>query len=191
MLDLQPLSDTAFQVFKQWLLEDYAHEIARNYRIPLEDARKASATDIAGLLTEGVATPNHHLYHIETTAPPATSTQRVPPTAYTAPDQPRGHDAGSPVRIGYLWIIVDDQKRACFIAQIYLQPEFRGQGFGRKTLELLQARMQQRGIRRISLHVFADNTTAQYLYHRLGYQITDINMQKWLGDEMGTTSLAI
>jgi ribosomal protein S18 acetylase RimI-like enzyme len=201
MFDLHPMAEAEYQVFKDWLLEDYAQEIARNYRIPREDARKASAADIAGLLTDGLATPNHYLYHIVTAAPPdapgphappASSALRALPTARTAPDQPADPNAaGALVRIGYLWIIVDDHKRACFIAQIYLHPEFRGQGFGRKTLELLQARMQQRGIRRINLHVFADNTTAQHLYRRLGYETTDINMQKWLEDETGPTSPAI
>jgi ribosomal protein S18 acetylase RimI-like enzyme len=225
MLDLHPLSEAEFQVFKDWLLEDYAHEIARNYRIPREDARKASATDIAGLLTEGLATPNHFLYHIVATAPPAATELRLLPTAHTAPDQPsraaslgtvnldtanldtanldtanldtanldnaNRDTASRQAHMGYLWIIVDDQKRACFIAQIYLHPEFRRQGFGRKTLELLHTRMHQRGIQRINLHVFADNTTAQHLYRSLGYQTTDLNMQKWLEDESGPTSPAI
>ena len=73
---------------------------------------------------------------------------------------------------------MDDRKQRCFIAEIYLHPEFRQQGWGRKTLELLETNLKQRGVERISLHVFADNRNAQGLYTKMGYQPTGITMQK-------------
>jgi ribosomal protein S18 acetylase RimI-like enzyme len=93
-----------------------------------------------------------------------------------------GGDGATGTHIGYLWIIVEPYKQACFIAQIYLHPEHRRQGWGRATLTLLEQRMRQQGIRRISLHVFAENSPAQDLYRSLGYIVTDINMQKLLPD---------
>jgi ribosomal protein S18 acetylase RimI-like enzyme len=35
-------------------------------------------------------------------------------------------------------------------------------------------------MRRIALHVFADNVVAIELYEKRGYQVTDMNMHKWL-----------
>ena len=147
-----------FIASKAWMVEDYANEIANNYRLPMDDARASATKEIDGMLSQGLSTPNHFLYNI---------------VLSTESDESR---------IGYLWIDVDDQKRRCFIAEIYLHTEFRYQGWGRKTLELLETNMKQQGIARISLHVFANNRIAQELYSKMGYQSTGLNMQKWLID---------
>ena len=112
-----------------------------------------------GLLHQGLSTPNHFLYHIVLGEGAANS------------------------RIGYLWIEVDEQKRRCFIADIYLFPEYQKQGWGRKTLELLDLKMKEADINRINLHVFANNQVALNLYTSMGYQTIDMTMQKWLAEE--------
>jgi ribosomal protein S18 acetylase RimI-like enzyme len=156
MLHLQPMTEEEFVAFKVRLVEDYANDIARNYRLPIDETRAGAASEIDGMLSQGLATPNHLLYKV----------MRV-----TESDDSR---------IGYLWIEVDDRKQRCFVAEIYLHPEFRHQGWGRKTLELLETSLKERGVERISLHVFADNRNAQELYTKMGYQPTGITMQKWL-----------
>jgi ribosomal protein S18 acetylase RimI-like enzyme len=155
-LTLQPMTEDEFSAYKAWVVEDYAREIAENSRISMEEARASSIRDIDGALSQGLATSNQFLYHLVDSAPdPAT-------------------------RLGYLWIEVNSQKQRCFIYDIYLHPQFRHQGWGRKTLDLLEANMRQQGIRRIGLHVFGNNHTAQELYAKMGYEITGLQMQKWL-----------
>jgi ribosomal protein S18 acetylase RimI-like enzyme len=152
------MTEEEFAAFKSWIIEDYARDIAYNYRLTLDEARANSTKEIDGMLSQGYATPKQLFYNIVLTVE-----SLVNP-------------------IGYLWIDVDDQKKRCFIADIYLHEKYRGQGWGTKTLELLETAMQERGITRIGLHVFANNAIAQGLYKKMGYHLTGLNMQKWLTD---------
>lgn len=158
MIELQVMSEAEFEAYKTWEVEDYAKEIATNYRIPIEEARLNASQQINTTLAQGLNTPNHTLYMIVNSTEPSKS------------------------NIGYLWISVEEDRKSCFIYDIYLHPEFRNHGWGRSTLELLETVMKQRGIKRIGLHVFSNNKIAQELYQKLDYQVTGWNMQKWLDD---------
>ena len=83
-------------------------------------------------------------------------------------------------RIGYLWLDVNETEHRCFIFDIRLHEEYRGKGWGRKTLGLLEAQMTERSIQRIGLHVWGDNVVARELYDKLGYQLIGSDMQKRL-----------
>ena len=156
MINLHNMTETEFSEYRSLLVEDYAHDIANNYRITLDETRAKSANQIGEMLKDGLATPNQWLYEI------------------------RLEDNVPEERIGYLWIDVDETKKRCFICDIYLHEVFRGQGWGRKTLELLEKQMLEKNIQRIGLHVFGNNSVARALYEKLGFEITGLNMQKWL-----------
>lgn len=156
MLGFQPMTDEEFTAYKAWIIEDYARDVAENYRLPVEEALAGARMEIDAMLSQGLATSNNFLYNIVL----STEADRL--------------------RIGYLWIDVNESKKRCLIADIYLRPEYRHQGWGRKTLELLEADMKRQGIARINLHVFGNNRIAQELYTKMGYQTTGLNMQKWL-----------
>ncbi len=158
MIDFQPMTEDEFAAYKAWGVEDYALDISHNYRISMDEARTNAFKDFNDTLSQGTSTPNHYLYNIVASTGVSES------------------------RIGYLWIEVDSQKKRCFIYDIVVHAEFRHQGWGRKTLELLETRMKQQGIQRIGLHVFAKNSAARELYSKLGYELTGLNMQKWLVD---------
>lgn len=158
MIELLEMSEAEFEAYKAWEVEDYGKEIAANYRIPIEEARLSASQQINTTLPQGLNTPNHTLYTIVY----STGTSRS--------------------SIGYLWISVEEDRKSCFIYDIYLHPEFRNHGLGRTTLELLETVMKQGGIKRIGLHVFGNNKIAQELYLKLDYQVTGWNMQKWLDD---------
>ena len=156
MIQLIDMTESEFSSYKPFLIEEYAQDIARNARIPIDAARARSNQQIDGLLDEGLATPDHFLYTI------------------------RLQDGETDVQIGYLWLNVDEERHSCFICDIYLHEPFRGQGWGTKTLELLETQMMAQNIQKIGLHVFGDNVVARALYTKLGYQVTGLNMQKWL-----------
>jgi len=158
MLNLQPMSEEEFVAYKEWMVEDYASEISNNFRITMDEARTSATKQIDSMLSQGLSTPNHFLYNIILTTSDGDS------------------------RLGYLWIIVEIKKKRCFIADIFLHEEFRHQGWGRKILELLETNMKEEGINRISLSVFANNNIAREFYIKMGYEFTDMNMQKWLVD---------
>lgn len=156
MIQLNDMTESEFLNYKPLLIEDYAQDISRNARIPIDEARSRSNNQIDGLLSEGLSTPNHFLYTI------------------------RLKNGETDEQIGYLWLNVDKKKLSCFICDIYLHEPFRGNGWGRKTLELVEIQMTEQNIQKIGLHVFGDNAIARRLYTKLGYQVTGLNMQKWL-----------
>jgi len=158
MLKLQAMTEDEYLAYKAWLVEDYAGDLSRNFRLPMDEARANSAREIDGALSQGLSTPNLFFYNILLAAD------------------------GGESRLGYLWIEVDSQRKRCFINDIYLHAEFRHQGWGRKVLELLETDMKQQGITRIGLSVFGDNTNAQEFYRKMGYVVTNMNMVKWLGE---------
>ena len=156
MLQLRPMTEAEFEAYKTWEVDDYAQEIANNYRLSVEEARTSASKQINSTLGQGLLTPNHFFYLIILAVKTGKS------------------------NLGYLWIELGEDQRSCFIYDIYLHPEFRHQGWGRKTLELLETKMKQRGVNKIGLHVFSSNNTAKDLYTKLGYLVTGWNMQKWL-----------
>lgn len=84
--------------------------------------------------------------------------------------------------IGYLWFMIRgaETNRKAFIADIIVEEEFRGQGYGRKAMKLLEEEVCKLGLKEIGLHVFGFNETAIALYSSLGYQTTDLVMAKKL-----------
>lgn len=153
------MTEAGFSVYKPLLIESYAQDIADNYRISLDKVRASSASQIDEMLKDGLATPNQSLYEIKL-----------------------GEDVTED-RIGYLWVDVDEIKQRCFVCDIYLLEAFRGRGWGRKTLEWLEVQMIEKNIQRISLHVFGNNIVAHALYEKLGFEVTGLNMQKWLATQ--------
>jgi ribosomal protein S18 acetylase RimI-like enzyme len=156
VIQLRNLTETGFVQYKPFLIEGYAQDISKNYRVSVEEARLSSANQIEALLGQGLASPNQFLYDIVLA------------------------NENGETFIGYLWFTTDDTKRQCFIYDFYLHEAFRGKGWGKKTLEVLEGLMKEQRIESIGLHVFAHNTAAHELYVKLGYQVTSFNMQKWL-----------
>jgi GNAT superfamily N-acetyltransferase len=69
-----------------------------------------------------------------------------------------------------------------FIDEFYLRPQYRGQGIGTQTLAFAQDACQSMGIQAMHLEVNFDNSHAQRLYRRSGYQDHDrFLMTKKLG----------
>ena len=160
MVRFRDMTADEFAAYRAWLLEDYAGEIARNRHIALDDARRSSEHQIAEILPDGQATPNHLLFVL------------------------LADSTGEPV--GYLWCHVEPDKRQAFIYDIVIHEPHRRQGHGRSALLQLEQLLMARGIERLGLHVFGDNHRAQALYQKLGYRIAGVSMQKELPAREGT-----
>jgi ribosomal protein S18 acetylase RimI-like enzyme len=66
----------------------------------------------------------------------------------------------------------------CFIWNIVVRAEVRGQGYGRAALLALEPLARALGYAAIGLHVFADNVVARELYRTSGYAETDVTVVK-------------
>jgi len=103
--------------------------------------------------------------------------------------------------LGRVWIILDGDSpvgyaalcfgyslewlgRDAFVDEIYLREEYRGRGWGRKTMAFLEAAARELGVRALHLGVVEGNDTALRLYESIGFQKhTSSFLSKWIALE--------
>lgn len=158
MVHLRDMSADEYATFYEGIIEGYATEIARNAGQTIEEARTRSQQQIAELLAQGQATPGHRLWMVV-----------------------RNDDDEA---VGQLWCYSDTERRRAFIYDIDIFPDQQNKGYGSAALVCLEDAVRPEGITSIGLHVFGDNTRAQALYRKLGYQVTGFEMRKTLVDAL-------
>ena len=102
---------------------------------------------------------------------------------------------------GRAWIILDDKRpvgyavlcfgyslewlgRDAFVDEFYLHKEYRGRGWGKKTMVFLEDAARELRIRALHLEVVEGNETAQGLYKRLGFKPhKSVFLSKWIASE--------
>ena len=77
---------------------------------------------------------------------------------------------------------VDRPIRSGFIFDIFIEEKFRGKGYGKQAMLLIEEKARELKLKSIGLHVFASNRAARNLYESLGYQVSSLNMTKELAD---------
>ena len=71
--------------------------------------------------------------------------------------------------------------RDAFIDELYIEPEFRRRGLGRRTMEFVEERARALGVNALHLEVDRGNDPAVELYRRTGYADHGRHlMTKWL-----------
>lgn len=88
---------------------------------------------------------------------------------------------GAPV--GRLWITLRHPQGApgcAFLYDIEVEPELRGQGYGRALLAAAEDAVREHGLSELELNVFGDNPVAISLYSSSGYRVTTQQMRKAL-----------
>lgn len=90
---------------------------------------------------------------------------------------------GKPV--GFVWVAKTRNESTCqlegSLLNQYVAEPYRGQGLGRRLMEVAEEWARQQGLQCISLSVGAQNTLGQRLYETLGYRVDTIRMTKDLG----------
>jgi diamine N-acetyltransferase len=87
--------------------------------------------------------------------------------------------------IGYCvltwWFSLEFQGKSAFLDEIYLRPNFRGQGLGSHVIDEVSEFCRQRGICALRLEVEHENQGAFKVYHRQGFkEHPRYLMSKWL-----------
>jgi ribosomal protein S18 acetylase RimI-like enzyme len=71
--------------------------------------------------------------------------------------------------------------RDAFVDELYIEPEFRRRGLGRRAMEFLEERARALGVNAVHLEVDRGNDAAAELYRRAGYADQGrFLMTKWL-----------
>ncbi len=153
---LRPMLEDEFHSYIDHLVEDYAKDNVEAGYWQEGEALERSRKETGNLLPQGVKTPSHYLYVIEDNS----------------------------LAVGVIWMRVDPKAavKGGFIFDLEINQQYRGKGFGKKAMLLIEEKAKEFGLRQIELHVFAKNKVARKLYGGLGYQVTSLNMTKKLGD---------
>jgi ribosomal protein S18 acetylase RimI-like enzyme len=152
MVRLVTMGPVEFDPFLEHLTRSYAEEHIRAGRWNPEEGLAESRKEIQKLLPGGLETTNHFFYSIV---------------------------GGSPEeKVGAIWLAIEP--RGGFVYDLQLDDTFRRRGYAEEAMRLLEHVAEERGVRKISLHVFADNVGARKLYTKLGYVETNVVMSKTL-----------
>ena len=133
--------------------EAYAVELARNNLVSEEEGLARSRRSFETELPDGIHTPDQLLFIAE--------------------------DAAGEL-VGYLWLARKPETDTVFIYDIEVVAERRGEGFGRRLMELVEVEGRAMGLSRIELNVHADNDVARSLYESAGYHEMRRQMVKLL-----------
>ena len=154
MVRLVPMSEAQFQAYLEHAVADYAQSHLKAGDCDESDAMTLAQADYESLLPEGLSTKGQHLYAL--------------------------HADGEADPVGMVWFASRERrgKNSAYIYDLQVRPELRGKGYGKATLEALDAMLLGMGIRRVSLNVFGWNTGAKALYERHGFTVAAIGMVK-------------
>jgi ribosomal protein S18 acetylase RimI-like enzyme len=157
MTQLLPMRPERFGAFVEAEIAGYAHDNVSAGRWPEAGALERSRDEMAALLPQGLATPEHFLYEI------------------------LAHEGGPTV--GSLWVHIERKHGAvsAYVYDIEVTPAHRRQGHAERALRALEGIAKAAGAGGVGLNVFANNPGAQALYRKLGYVTTNFNMRKALG----------
>ena len=152
---LRPMRQSEFPDYLAAAIELYARDMVENAGLDEEVARRKSAADHERLFPAGLETPGLTVLVIE------------------ADGEAVGH------------VLLGEQERHAsshaFLYDIVVDPAHRGEGLGRKAMELIEGEARARGHDRIELNVFGGNKVARSLYRSLGYRETFVTMAKGIG----------
>lgn len=152
MSKLVPMTQAEYDVYIERLITDYAADNVRAGYWSEEEALERSRKQTESLLPQGLQTVNHHLY-----------------TLYDGD-----------VAVGMIWLRaeLDRPIKSGFIFDVEVKEEFRGKGYGKQAMSLIEEKARELGIKRMGLHVFGYNQVARNLYEGIGYTVSSLNMLK-------------
>lgn len=130
----------------------YAQEMATSSEIELEIALENSKKSFSTLLPNGLETENQFLFNV------IDDEEKI---------------------IGDLWLnLRGEKKRRVYIYNIVIHEKFRGLGFGKKSMKLVEEFARENNCESVDLHVFGHNKTARGLYESMGFGPLSIVMRK-------------
>jgi len=154
MTKLIPMTQAEYDAFFEHLIVEYAKDNVRAGYWHESEALEKSRKETERLLPQGLRTVNTYLYSVYD-----------------------GEQA-----VGVIWLKADPNhpSKSGFIFDIEIREAFRGKGYGKQTMQLMEEKSRELGLNSIGLHVFASNKVARNLYESLGYQTVSLNMTKSL-----------
>ena len=156
MTTLTPMLPEAFTSFAEAANASYAQDNVSGGRWPPDEALDLAKAEMAQLLPQGLATPNHFIYEIR--------------------------DESGLTGVGGLWyaVVGTGTARSAYVYNIWILPAFRRLGHARQAFAALEQIARAQGLQCIRLNVFAHNPAAFALYRSLGFEVMAMSMRRIL-----------
>ena len=153
MSKLVPMTQPQFDKFLERTVPEYAAEHVRAGNWLESEALEKSRKEFEELLPQGLSSADNYLY-----------------TFY---DGDRA--------VGMIWMKVKSHPaKSGFIYDVFVEESFRGKGYGKGLMLLLEEKAREFGLGSLELHVFGSNHVARKLYETIGYETTNVLMSKKL-----------
>ena len=154
MSKLVLMTPSEYDAFLEQEIPDYAADNVRAGYWDESEALQKARESFERLLPQGLQSENHYLYSIYD-----------------------GDEA-----VGVIWMRAEIGRpiKSGFIYDIRVDEQFRGKGYGKQAMLLIEDKARELGLKSIGLHVFGYNTVARNLYEGIGYEATSLNMIKQL-----------
>lgn len=156
-LTLRPMTDAEYETFYAKLITEYAVVNVEAGNWQEEDSIELAKKDAEFLLPQGRDTPKVLLL---------------------SADNSIGEN------VGYAWIGLERKGPAgagAWIYDIEIRQAQRGKGYGRALLKAAEEETVRNGVSKLGLNVFGPNKIARSLYESAGYEVTQLQMSKQLG----------
>ncbi len=147
-VSLRRMRDDEFPDWERAHRAEYVRGMTEQAGLSREDAEAKAARDIASVLPAGLATPDTHLWVVE-------SEGRAVGTVFLG------------LRLGGAWLY-----------DIVIDENSRGRGYGRAAMITLEGEARSLGFDSIGLNVWGGNDVARGLYRSLGYVEESVHMRK-------------
>jgi ribosomal protein S18 acetylase RimI-like enzyme len=150
---LRPMTGDELAARTAALTEDYALDLHRSRGLPLDLARLESRRQTAELLPDGVATDGMLMFVAEADG----------------------------AAVGWIWISLPsspERPDTAWIYEVQIDAGHRRNGYGGAVMRAAESELARRGVTRLALNVFGDNTAAIRLYESLGFRTTSQQMAK-------------
>jgi len=149
---LEPMTQAEFDAYYEAIIPDYAADNVRAGYWTEDESLEKSRQQTERFLPQGLQTKDNYLYTL------------------------RDNDQ----YIGMIWFKADLDRplKSGFIFDVRIDDKFRGKGYGKEIMLLIEEKARELDIKRIGLHVFGYNKVAKNLYERIGYRYASYNMLK-------------
>ncbi|HAK44940.1 MAG TPA: GNAT family N-acetyltransferase [Spirochaeta sp.] len=154
MVVLREMRQEEYPAYCEYFIEDYSQEIAQNYGHSMEVAVDLAQKDLQSSFPDGLESTEHSLLCID------------------------AEIEGQLCLIGYLWHSINLKDKSTFIYDFYISAGYRGNGFGKQAIAVLESQLSLTDIHQIKLRVAYSNQRALKLYQDVGFLITGLNMSK-------------
>lgn len=147
------MTQIEYDAFIERSIPEYAAEHVRAGNWAESESLEKSRNEFEKLLPQGLNSEDNFLY-----------------TLYD------GDDA-----VGMIWMKARSQpSKSGFIYDVFIEERFRGKGYGKSLMLLLEEKAREMELKSLALHVFGSNHVARKLYETIGYEASNLQMSKTL-----------